>query len=119
MLNMAAVAACELLDCVSWGTGEIEPWLLLIGGKVLSSREMDCEFNLEWKLIPLPCAWAAFLPVGEGERERVSEGGKWRNRNGGGHRRWAEREEIVRKETGGRENGESVRKKAKRHSLCD
>lgn len=33
------------------GNEEIELWLFLIGGKVLSSREMDCKFNLEWKLI--------------------------------------------------------------------
>lgn len=59
MLNMAAVGASESLDCVSRGNGEIEPWLFLIGGKVLSSREMDCKFNLEWKLIPLPSAWTA------------------------------------------------------------
>lgn len=25
MLNMAAVAASELLDCVSWGTGKLSP----------------------------------------------------------------------------------------------
>lgn len=41
---------------------------------MLSSREMDCEFNLEWKLIPLPCA-----PVGKarqgaaGRRRGVGE----------------------------------------------
>lgn len=40
---------------------------------------MDCEFNLEWKLIPLPCAWAAFPPVGRRGIEREMEReNRWR-----------------------------------------
>lgn len=51
MLNMAAVQVL----CLQ-GNKKIEPRLIVIGGKVLHSREMDFKFNLEWKLIPLPCA---------------------------------------------------------------
>ncbi|TKS79533.1 Receptor-type tyrosine-protein phosphatase mu [Collichthys lucidus] len=38
---MAAVAASELLDCVSWGTGEIEPWLFLIGEPMHGPRRLE------------------------------------------------------------------------------
>lgn len=72
------------------GNKEIELWLFLIGGKVLSFREMDCKVNLEWKLIPLPCAWVALLSqegrpgemeVGQNAQMRnEKESGKWKKR---------------------------------------
>ena len=57
---------------------------------MLSSREMDCKFNLEWKLIPLPRGSGCSPPVGARERGRErarDRGGGERERGRGGRER--------------------------------